>query len=353
MNFSEKIISWYLKNKRELPWRETKDPYAIWLSEIILQQTRVAQGLDYYYRFLEAFPTIFHLAEAMEEEVLKLWQGLGYYSRARNMHAAAREIVTTYGGVFPDNYSAIRSLKGVGDYTAAAIASFAFGLPYPVMDGNVIRVISRYFGIAVPCDKAEGKSQIQKALNSVFDTKHPAEFNQAIMEFGALQCIPANPACNSCILKDGCAAFEKGMVKELPVKSSKTIVKPRYFNYLIIHDGDEIIIKQRGAGDIWQGLYEFPLIETSVPISPDELLKHPDWKYLKGEHSWNVLKIHSGVRHVLSHRILHVTFYEITGKINRLPQGAIKIKKEKLDDFAVPVLIEKYLKRNEGLFRFY
>lgn len=353
MNFSEKIIGWYLKNKRELPWRETKDPYAIWLSEIILQQTRVTQGLDYFHRFLEAFPTIFHLAEATEDEVLKLWQGLGYYSRARNMHAAAREIVTTYGGVFPDNYSAIRSLKGVGDYTAAAIASFAFGLPYPVMDGNVIRVISRYFGIAEPCDKAEGKAQIQKALYSVFDTKHPSEFNQAIMEFGALQCIPANPTCKNCILKDSCVAIEKGMVKELPVKSSKPAVKSRFFNYLVIHDGDDTIIKQRGPGDIWQGLYEFPLIETSVAISPGELMKHPDWKYLKGKHSWKIIKIHSGIRHKLSHRILHVTFYEIAGKINRLPLGAMKIKKENLMDFAVPVLIEKYLKRKKSLLCFY
>ncbi|MCX7743066.1 MAG: A/G-specific adenine glycosylase [Flavobacteriales bacterium] len=346
MNFSEKIIDWYLKNKRELPWRETKDPYAIWLSEIILQQTRVVQGLDYYCRFLEAFPTIFDLAKATEEEVLKLWQGLGYYSRARNMHAAAREIVTTYGGMFPDNYSAIRSLKGVGDYTAAAISSFAFGLPYPVMDGNVIRVIARYFGIVAYCDKAEGKSQIKKALNAVFDIKHPAEFNQAIMEFGALQCIPVNPSCSTCILKENCVAFEKAMVKELPVKSSKTIIKPRYFHYLIIHDGDEIIIKQRGAGDIWQGLYEFPLIETSSETTPDEVMKHPDWKYLKGKHSWNILKIQSGVRHILSHRILHVTFYEIAGKIYRLPFGAKKIKKDNLQDYAVPVLIEKYLKQN-------
>ncbi len=345
MNFSERIIEWYKNNRRKLPWRETSDPYAIWLSEIILQQTRVAQGLDYYIRFLEAFPTVNHLAEATEEDVLKLWQGLGYYSRARNMHAAAREIVERYEGKFPVNYDAIRSLKGVGDYTAAAISSFAFGLPYPVMDGNVIRVISRYFGISEPCDKKEGKTQIQQALNEVFDSNHPAQFNQAIMEFGALQCIPAAPSCTTCIFVHSCVAFEKGKVKELPVKSSKTQVKPRYFHYLIINDGDETIIKRRGEGDIWQGLYEFPLIETFSDTDPDELMQHPDWKLWKGKHTWKVSQIHSGIRHVLSHRILHVTFYEISGKISNLPPGAIKIKKQALENYAVPVLIEKYLKK--------
>jgi A/G-specific adenine glycosylase len=345
MNFSERIIEWYKKNRRDLPWRETSDPYAIWLSEIILQQTRVAQGLDYYIRFLEAFPTVNHLAEATEEEVLKLWQGLGYYSRARNMHAAAREIVERYEGKFPDNYDAIRSLKGVGDYTAAAISSFAFGLPFPVLDGNVVRVISRFFGITTPYDRVEGKSQIRKALNSVFDPKHPAEFNQAVMEFGALQCIPSAPSCTTCIFVDSCTAFEKGKVKELPVKSSKTQVKPRYFHYLIINDGDETFIKRRGVGDIWQGLYEFPLIETLSAISPEELMQHPDWKRWKGKYTWKITQIHTGIRHVLSHRILHVSFYEIYGRISKLPPGAIKIKKTALENYAVPVLIEKYLKK--------
>lgn len=344
MNFSERIIEWYYINKRALPWRETSEPYAIWLSEIILQQTRVSQGLDYYIRFLEAFPTVTHLAEATEEKVLKLWQGLGYYSRARNMHAAAREIVTRYDGVFPNDYRAIRSLKGVGDYTAAAISSFAFGLPYPVLDGNVVRVISRFFGIAAPFDKAEGKYQIREALNSVFDPEHPAEFNQAIMEFGALQCTSSAPTCAACIFIDSCIAFQKGKVKELPVKSSKTQVKPRYFHYLIIHDGDETIIRRRDAGDIWQGLYEFPLIETLSATSPDQLMQHPDWKLWMGKHTWKIAGIHTGIRHVLSHRILYVTFYEIYGKISTLPCGAIKIKKEKLSNYAVPVLIEKYLK---------
>jgi A/G-specific adenine glycosylase len=344
MNFSERIIDWYKKNRRNLPWRETKDPYAIWLSEVILQQTRVAQGLDYYIRFLEAFPTVNHLAEATQEEVLKLWQGLGYYTRARNLHDAAREIVTSYKGRFPDNYHAIRSLKGVGDYTAAAISSFAFGLPYPVMDGNVVRVISRFFGITAPCNKAEGKNQIREALDLVFDRKQSAEFNQAIMEFGALQCIPSSPSCTTCIFNDSCVAFEKGKVNELPVKSSKTQVKPRYFHYLIINDKDEIIIKRRGVGDIWQGLYEFPLIETLSAISPDELMQHPDWKRWKGKRLWKITRIHTGIRHVLSHRILHVTFYEISGRISELPPGAIKIKKQELANYAVPVLIEKYLK---------
>lgn len=344
MDFSERIIDWYQKNKRDLPWRETKDPYAIWLSEVILQQTRVVQGLPYYYRFLETFPTVFHLAEATEEEVLKLWQGLGYYSRARNMHTAAREIVTKHGGVFPKSYEGILSLKGVGDYTAAAIASFAFGLPYPVLDGNVIRVICRYYGITAPYDKAEGKSQIWEALNSVFDTKHPALFNQAVMEFGALQCIPSEPSCKTCILNDKCVALKKGMVKELPSKSSKTSVKPRFFHYLVIHDGNETIIRRRSAGDIWQGLYEFPLIETQTAVSPDELMEHPDWKLWKGKSTWKITRIQTGIRHVLSHRILHVTFYEISGNISTMLAGSKKIKQENLGDYAVPVLIEKYLK---------
>ena len=236
-HFSEKIIAWYDQNKRDLPWRNTKDAYLIWLSEIILQQTRVDQGMDYYLKFAKEFPTVKHLAKADNEKVMKLWQGLGYYSRARNLHTTAKIISEKYHGKFPDEYSDILSLKGVGNYTAAAIASFAFNKPYAVVDGNVYRVLARVFGIESPIDSTQGKKEFETLATELLDRKKPASHNQAIMELGALQCKPVNPDCSICALNTMCFAYSKKRINELPVKAKKTKVRNRYFNYIVLLDG--------------------------------------------------------------------------------------------------------------------
>ena len=237
MTLSELILSWYRENKRDLPWRDTFDPYNIWLSEIILQQTRVVQGVPYYEKFLENFPTIKHLANATEIEVLKLWQGLGYYSRARNLHATSKAVVEKFGGKFPNNYSELLALKGIGDYTASAIASICFDEPRAVVDGNVYRVLSRYFGVETPINRSKGIKYFKELATSVMDADHIRDYNQGIMEFGALQCVPKSPDCSNCPLSGSCMALQKNLVDQLPVKLGKTKVRKRYFNYLVVLDG--------------------------------------------------------------------------------------------------------------------
>src|ERR1043165_6651460 len=257
-HFSGKIMTWYEQNKRDLPWRNTRDPYLIWLSEVILQQTRVDQGMAYYHKFAEAFPTVKDLAKADSDKVMKLWQGLGYYSRARNLHAAAKMVAGKYKGVFPASYEGIKELKGVGDYTAAAIASFAFKLPHAVVDGNVYRVLSRVFGIETPIDSTQGKKEFNKLANELLDISNPADHNQAVMEFGSQFCKPVNPDCKSCFFNTKCFAFKHSKVPELPVKSKKTKVRSRYLNYFIIVDKNgSIFVHKRQKKDIWEGLYEF------------------------------------------------------------------------------------------------
>lgn len=253
-SFGVRIMEWYKENGRDLPWRNTKDPYRIWVSEIILQQTRVAQGYDYYCRFIRRFPDVNSLAEAGEDEVMKYWQGLGYYSRARNLHAAAREIAGK--GYFPDTYEEVRRLKGVGDYTAAAICSFAFGLPCAVVDGNVYRVLSRWMGIDMPVDSVKGKNYFRELAEELLVKEDPALYNQAIMDFGALQCTPSSPSCMFCPLSDSCVALQKGWVDRLPVKQHKTKVSERFFTYLFIISGDFTFIHKRTGDDIWKNLYE-------------------------------------------------------------------------------------------------
>ena len=272
MSFAPKILNWYYEHQRNLPWRETRDPYKVWLSEIILQQTRVAQGMPYYLRFVEAFPTVHDLANAPEEQVLKLWQGLVYYSRARNLHATAKTVVEDFDGKFPDTYKGLKSLKGVGDYTASAIASFCFDAPEPVVDGNVYRVLSRYFGIDIPINSTEGIKYFKELAREVMDSENIRDYNQGIMEFGAIQCAPKNPYCLLCPLQESCVALQENKVDQLPVKLNKTKIRNRYFNYLVLldDDGNTILEQRRGKG-IWQNLYQFPLIESERMLQAKEL----------------------------------------------------------------------------------
>ena len=263
--FAKQLLSWHhLENNRVLPWKGEQDPYKIWLSEIILQQTRAEQGLPYYERFVAAYPDIQSLAAAPDQEVFKLWQGLGYYSRCRNLLATARQIVAEYNGVFPDQYEQIIKLKGIGPYTAAAIASFAFGLPRPVIDGNVYRVMARYFEVAEPIDSTGVKKKFNELVASVFDEQHPAAFNQAIMDLGASVCTPKLAKCEQCFLATACRAYNEGTVYDFPVKSKKLQVRQRYFNYFILEVKDEIYLQQRPAGDVWHDLYEFFLVESAA-----------------------------------------------------------------------------------------
>lgn len=346
-HFSDKIIRWYEQNKRDLPWRNTKNPYHIWLSEIILQQTRVDQGLSYYINFVKHFPTVKHLAKAKNEKVMKLWQGLGYYSRARNLHQAAKHIVENFNSRFPDNHIDILSLKGVGEYTAAAIASFAYELPYAVVDGNVYRVLARVFGIKTPIDSTKGKKQFSQLANHLLDKKNPAMYNQAIMEFGALYCKPVNPDCNNCVLNTMCFAFSKKQVSVLPIKEKKIKVRNRYFNYIVLNYKGKIVIRKRTEKDIWTNLYDFPLFETDENISEQEFLKSKEWKKFIGKKKFVIKQVSADYKHILSHQKIIARFWEVELKesINPVGSTSIIVDRKKIDKYAVPRLIENYLKK--------
>ncbi len=335
MNVARELFNWYQDNKRDLPWRRTRDPYRIWLSEIILQQTRVEQGRPYYERFLQSFPTLADLAAADEQEVLKLWQGLGYYSRARNLHAAAKQVMNEFQGQFPSTPDTIKSLKGVGDYTSAAIASFAFDLPQPVLDGNVFRFLSRYFGVHTPIDSLAGRRAFQSIAQGIIDHRDPATFNQAIMEFGALQCKPVNPACEQCPLAKECIAFRNAKVSELPVKKTKTKVRDRFFNYLWIRSDEHCWVNQRVANDIWQNLYELPLIETDAPCSLKKLPETTAWNRIFGEATFRLKKAGPDLRHLLSHQKIHARFFELT--INTELDASVYRKVNQAELLALPV----------------
>ena len=341
MIFSQKILIWYAKNKRTLPWRRTKDPYRIWLSEIMLQQTRVAQGLPYYLRFTEQFPTVQDLANAPEERILKLWQGLGYYSRARNLHATAKTIVTDYGGEFPDTYKELKKLKGVGDYTASAIASICFDQPEPVVDGNVFRVLSRYYGVGIPINSGKGADYFKKLAREVMDVDNIRDYNQAIMEFGAIQCAPKNPNCGICPLKNGCVALQKNKVNQLPVKLNKTKVRNRYFNYLVVIDSsNKTVLKQREGKGIWQNLWEFPLLETKKKINQKEL-EAGIKEVISINDSPEIYQFNTNdIIHKLSHQHLHTKFW-ILKTDTALKEG---IQLGTLDQYPVPVLIADFIK---------
>ena len=347
-NFKVKLINWYQTNKRDLPWRSTKDPYKIWLSEIILQQTRVDQGLPYYLKFIKHYPTVKELAEASEEEILKDWQGLGYYSRARNLHAAAKYIALELNGTFPSTYDQILQLKGIGSYTAAAIASFAFNLPQAVLDGNVFRVLSRIWGDSTPIDSSKGKKKFLSIAQQLLDKKTPAEYNQAIMEFGALQCIPLKPNCQLCPFQTDCVAYKTESIHLLPFKEKKIKQKNRFFNYLILENSTDIIVNKRSKKDIWQNLFDFPLIETSKEIQLHELAKKSEYIEL----SKDTLPVHQTTseqrKHILSHQIIHAKFFhfylESTKEVALKNSDYQLINKKNLSDLPIPKLIENYLK---------
>ena len=343
IDFSRILIAWYKQNKRDLPWRNTINTYHIWLSEIILQQTRVDQGLSYYNKFIEKYPTVNDLANANQEEVLKLWQGLGYYSRARNLHATAITIRDEYNNKFPSTFKEVHSLKGIGDYTASAIMSFSYNKPYPVIDGNVYRVLSRIFGIEDFIDSNKGKNVFKALAEELIDKKNPATYNQAIMEFGAIQCKPKLPLCDDCCFQSKCFAFANKKINELPRKEKQTKQRDRFFNYLVISDENELILKKRTAKDIWIGLFDFPLIETDSAVNDFK-------KLITTEHQWllnnkNIVSKSDEYIHQLSHQKIHATFWNIKTKklqITNADYNSISITN--IEDYPVPKLIENYIK---------
>ena len=337
------LLDWYAREGRDLPWRRTRDPYRIWLSEVILQQTRVAQGMEYYLRFTERFPDVASLAAAPEDEVLKLWQGLGYYSRARNLHAAARQVVERFGGRFPVALEEVRSLRGVGDYTAAAICSAAYDAPCAVVDGNVYRVLARLFDLDAPIDSTAGKRAFAELAQSQLDTAHPGRYNQAIMDFGALQCTPSSPRCETCPLAGRCLALAAGTVAARPVKQGKTRVRDRWFNYLHVSSGDRTLLRRREGRDIWQGLYEFPLIETEGPAELPELVRLPQFRELLGDVPWHLVRSIPLSKHQLSHQTLHAVVHRIETPSLTPAAAAMAVPTAALGDYAVPRLIDRYL----------
>ncbi len=353
MEIAHIFIGWYNENKRDLPWRKIRDPYKIWLSEIILQQTRVDQGMNYYIRFVDRFETIFDLAGANEEEVLKLWQGLGYYSRARNLHYTAKIIANTFNGVFPDTYDGLLQLKGIGPYTAAAISSIAFGLVHPVVDGNVARVISRLFAITDPVNETSGKRKIEKVLDSLIDKPNPGGFNQAVMEFGALLCTPKNPSCESCPLSLKCIGYSKGLVDSLPQKSKKVGVKQRFFNYFLISvytNGRRFVyLHKRDKKDIWQGLYDFPLIETAKPMSIDDLVHTHEWNTLYNRSKPHFASESKNYIHQLTHRQIVARFYkvEVQHELFEKRNTYLLVDENDIQKYPLPRLIDRYLE-DEG-----
>jgi A/G-specific adenine glycosylase len=344
MEFSNSLIHWYLQNKRDLPWRNTTNPYLIWLSEIMLQQTRVAQGLPYFLAFTEAFPTVFDLAKAHEEQVLKLWQGLGYYSRARNLHATAKYIAVELNGNFPENYKNLLQLKGVGEYTAAAIASFSYNEPVAVVDGNVFRVLSRYFNIDSDISDGKTKKEFQNLAQEVLPLDNPALFNQAIMEFGALQCVPKNPNCEDCIFSSSCGALQQKRVAKLPVKSKKTKVSNKFFNYLVLKDvtGNFVVKKREGKG-IWENLYEFPLIETEELVSELDFMNQLAEMDFFDQKPNEIFVLHPQIiQHKLSHQNLYIRFFQLNFDV-KLPDSKSLTEIEKLP---FPIVIHNFMASN-------
>ncbi|MEG1864463.1 MAG: A/G-specific adenine glycosylase [Alistipes sp.] len=337
------LCQWYASQGRDLPWRQTRDPYRIWLSEVILQQTRVAQGTAYYLCFTERFFDVQSLAAATEDEVLKLWQGLGYYSRARNLHAAAKQIVEQFGGVFPRNFEDVRSLRGVGDYTAAAVCSLSYDDPCAVLDGNVYRVLSRVFDVELPIDTLAGKRAFAELAQSQLDVSRPSVYNQAIMDFGALQCVPVAPRCEVCPLASCCLALAAGTVAMRPVKQATTKVRERWFNYLHITSGDRLLLHRRAEGDIWQGLYEFPLIETPAPFDFAQLSDLMPFREVLGDSPWHLVRSVESPRHQLTHQTLHAVFHQIESSALTASTENLIIPIATLGDYAVPRLIERYL----------
>jgi A/G-specific adenine glycosylase len=349
IQFTRQLLNWNRKeNKREMPWKGEKDPYKIWLSEIILQQTRVGQGMKYYRKFIEEFPSIHDLAAAEDQRVFKLWEGLGYYSRCRNLIKTAKLVSGELNGIFPGTYEEILKLKGIGPYTAAAIGSFAFALPYAVVDGNVYRVLSRYFNISAPVDSVEGKRIFANLAQEILDKNNPGEYNQAIMDFGATICKPLSPECGSCPLNKNCKAFLINRVKELPVKQKLTRIKQRWFNYLFLEKENKVAIIKRNAKDIWQDLYEFPLVETSRASTPALILREAEKVYgLKGM-DYEKLSV-SGIKsQQLSHQLIRGRFIKLK-VANTINSSAawIWVDKEEIKSYSFPRFIYQYFSEHQ------
>ena len=341
IDFSPQIIDWYRRTKRNLPWRDTNNPYFIWLSEIILQQTRVNQGMNYYFKFIQNYPTVVDLALAEEQQVLNDWQGLGYYSRARNLHATAKIITEQYKGIFPSKHEEILKLKGVGNYTAAAISSFAYNLPHAVVDGNVYRVLARIFDIDTPIDSNYGQKAFSYLADELLDKNNPSEHNQAIMEFGAIHCTPANPDCNSCIFNEKCLALRNNTVTQRPIKKGKTKIKSRYFHYLHFEDQQSIILQKRTKKDIWQHLFEFPLIEKTEEIEEEILLQ--EIKKITGIEPTGNTKL---PKHILSHQNIYATFWKFESLPLNTIESAIVIAKSEFHSYPISRMIDKYLEND-------
>ena len=340
------LINWFAENRRDLPWRHNPTPYQVWLSEIILQQTRVNQGWDYYLRFVEKWPTVNDLANATEEEVLKMWQGLGYYSRARNLHQCAKQIVEQHGGQFPADFEKLKQLKGIGDYTAAAIASIAFDLPHAVVDGNVYRVLSRLFDIDTPININEGQIVFAKIADDLLNREQPGLHNQAMMEFGALQCTPKNPNCLLCPLQAQCLAFANQTVMQRPVKLQKLKVTTRYFNYLVFRIEGNVYLHKRSGNDIWKNLYDFPCIESKNPMTVEEVIASEKFQQLIENKSFTIIKTSPTFTHKLTHRTIIAQFIEIKleEKLLRIETNDLFLARETdLGNFPIPRLIDLYL----------
>jgi A/G-specific adenine glycosylase len=346
MNFTQEVVSWYLINKRDLPWRETRDPYIIWLSEIIMQQTRVEQGMPYFMRFAENYPTVADFASASEDEILKHWQGLGYYSRGRNMHHTAQVVMEEHAGYFPKHYEKLLRLKGIGEYTAAAISSFSADEARAVVDGNVFRLLSRYFGIDTPINSSPGKKVFTALANEVLDKAAPGIYNQAVMEFGSLQCKPVKPDCSVCPLQAGCDAYRSKRIADLPVKIKFQKVRDRYFNFIVAVSNGAVLMHKRGPKDIWENLYQLPLFETASPISGTELIASKEFIETFGN---NVLvkRTSATVKQLLSHQRLHAKFVEILNfKLNKnVSRDWFYATGTDLSTLAQPKLIFEFLEK--------
>ena len=344
--FVNQLIKWYHHNGRDLPWRNTTDPYKIWLSEIILQQTRIAQGLPYYHKFIDAYPSVHDLANAQEQEVLRLWQGLGYYSRARNLHTCAKQVVENYEGVFPDSYIELLNLKGVGKYTASAIASFAFDENKAVVDGNVFRVLSRYFGIEDDIADAKTFKIFEQLADDLVKGNNAADFNQGIMDFGAIQCTPKSPSCGICTFSETCDAYNTNSQHFLPVKSKKVKVKERHFAYLVLEYRGELLLKERGPKDVWQGLNDFPLLESQKSMSEEEVFNSISTEALIH------LETSSAYKHVLTHQRIFATFYRFKVKDSsnfvKLQEayGVGAFNRIEIEELPKPILIDNYWKEH-------
>jgi A/G-specific adenine glycosylase len=338
---SRALLAWYDVHKRPLPWRGGTDPYPIWLSEVILQQTRVDQGMAYWHRFMERYPTVLHLAAAPEDEVLKLWQGLGYYSRARNLLAAARSVANEHGGQFPMDLVALKALRGVGDYTAAAIGSIAFGLPTPVVDGNVYRVLARFFDVATPIDSTSGKREFQELATRLLSKERPGDHNQAMMELGATVCTPKQPDCLACPLAVDCLARKRGTIAERPVKAGRTIVRERHFNYLHVETPGHLYLRKREGPGIWQGLHEPPVLETERATGKATLLRLLNEK-LPGR--WKILGRSERITHLLSHQRIQAVFWQVSVAPEWIPPTDwLKVPSVRMEEYAVPRLIERWM----------